>query len=550
MNTIRCQAFMLKTILIAAAAIFGLTACAPALTSPSGVDRLMKINHFVVIYQENHSFDNLFGGWEKVNGLSKADSEHTVQVSQDGAAFRCLPQSDPPLKSPPLPATCNDPLHGIRSAFDNHPFMIDVYIPATAKTCKDGAPGGCTGDMVHKFYQSQYQINGGRMNRFVAGSDNGGLTMGYYDTQRLPIYRYLHSPNHPHYAVLDNFFQAAFGGSFINHQWLIAARTPTYENAPDALHSRVDSNGMPTSYRFYTPAAPVKDAELTIVCHDAESKALGIACGDFVVNTMQPWYQPYAAGSKKTRLPPLKAATLGTALSAANVDWAWYAGGWSNAAGNRGEPGWTNGNGPRCTDPDVNPKAVYPYCSDKLFQFHHQPFNYYAAFDPGTADGRANREAHLKDEVEFTELARASDTACRLKAVSFVKPVGAENEHPGYTNEQRGNDHLVELIQSIEKSTCAKDTMIIVTYDEFGGQWDHVPPPAQGNNIGPHDVWGPGPRIPALVLSPLLQTDFAVDHTPYDTTSIPATLARRFGLSHLGSRDSQIKDLSNILDAF
>ena len=53
-----------------------------------------------------------------------------------------------------------------------------------------GAPGGCTRDLVHRFYQEQYQLNGGRQNRYVTGSDAVGLTMGVYDTRALPIYRY------------------------------------------------------------------------------------------------------------------------------------------------------------------------------------------------------------------------------------------------------------------------------------------------------------------------------------------------------------------------
>ena len=67
--------------------------------------------------------------------------------------------------------------------------------------------------------------------------------MGVYDTRALPIYQYLHRANHPHYAIADDFFQAAFGGSFLNHQWLIAAATPTDPDAPaaPATHSVVDS---------------------------------------------------------------------------------------------------------------------------------------------------------------------------------------------------------------------------------------------------------------------------------------------------------------------
>ena len=80
--------------------------------------------------------------------------------------------------------------------------------------------------------------------------------------------------------------------------------------------------------------------------------------------------------------------------------------------------------------------------------------------------------------------------------------------------------------------------MVIVTYDEFGGQWDHVSPPGQGNDNGPHDVWGPGTRIPALVIAPHLKGDFVVDSTEHDTTSILATIEHRYGLAPLGSRDA------------
>src|SRR5205807_5241296 len=129
---------------------------------------------------------------------------------------------------------------------------------------------------------------------------------------------------------------------------------------------------------------------------------------------------------------------------------------------------------------------------------------------------------------------------------SFVKPVGLENEHPGYTSEGRGSDHLVQLLSSIQASACRKDTMVVVTYDEFGGQWDHVSPPGQGGTLGPHDQWGPGTRIPALVLSPHLKGPFVVDHTQYDTTSILRTIEERYGLPALATRDAEVNGLSNV----
>src|SRR5205814_9722511 len=143
------------------------------------------------------------------------------------------------------------------------------------------------------------------------------------------------------------------------------------------------------------------------------------------------------------------------------------------------------------------------------FQYHHQPFNYYLNYAPGTAA----RAQHLRDEAEFIAAAKGSTSTCNLKPVSFVKPIGEENEHPGYTSESTGSDHLVSLLSDIENSACAKNTMVVVTYDEFGGQWDHVTPPGQGGAAGVHDAFGPGTRIPALVIAAHLRGDFVVDHT-------------------------------------
>jgi acid phosphatase len=188
---------------------------------------------------------------------------------------------------------------------------------------------------------------------------------------------------------------------------------------------------------------------------------------------------------------------------------------------------------------------VFPNCPDKLFQFHHQPFNYYRTYAPGTAA----RTAHLRDEQEFLQLARSSDKACNLKPVSFIKPVGAENEHPGYASVTAGSSHLIDLLQAVDHSRCASDTMVVVTYDEFGGQWDHVTPPGQDGQRGPHDAFGPGTRIPALVISPFLRGGFVVDHTQHDTTSVLATIERRFHLRPLSTRDAAVHDLSSVFHA-
>src|SRR5438477_537833 len=526
--------------------------------SDGGQSQLGKINHIVVIYEENHSFDNLYGTWEGVNGRSNAPSAKTVQVGQTTGSYTCLMQNDVNLTSPPLAADCTDATTAtpFTSHFSNAPFSIEQYIPKDARTCPQpgvfaahgllpspsNLPGGCTEDIVHRFYQEQYQLNNGAQNHYTTGSDAVGLTQGYYDTQALPIYQYLHGGDHPHYAIADDFFQSAFGGSFLNHQWLIAAATPTWPGAPAAQHAIIDSHGMPNgapTYPLYTPTGPVSDQRLTQVCPSAVANR---ACGDFAVNTIQPAFQPFKG---TPQLPPQTGTTIGDRLTAGGVSWTWYSGGWSNADGDVGAPGWTNGNVPGvCADPDSSPNPTWPYCPNKVFQFHHQPFNYYANYAPGTP-GRT----HLRDEAEMIQKINSSTSQCNLDSVSFDKPVGLEHEHPGYTSESRGSDHLVDLLEAIRNSACAKDTMVIVTYDEFGGQWDHVSPPGQGGTPGPHDLWGPGTRIPTLIVSPFLRGNFVVDHTQYDTTSILSTIEARYGLAPLSTRDAAVNSLSNVFAA-
>ena len=547
-------------------------AAGPALASVEAGNQqsgLSGIKHIVVIYEENHSFDNLYGGWEGVNGLAGANAAQTTQVLQSEQAtppaYTCLKQNDVNLTSPPLSVLCSDSTTGTTfiSHFSNQPFQIDAYIHPNDTTCPQpgkefdpahsngwakttGTSGGCTRDIVHRFYQEQYQLNSGHQNRYVTGSDAIGLTMGYYDTTALPVYAYLHSDGHPHYAIADDFFQGAFGGSFLNHQWLIAAASPTWEGAPDGLHAVLDGNGMTNNYPLYTKTiSTAHDGALTQKCAGAFP---GRACGNFAVNTIQPTSQPFMHGTPQpAQLPLQDGTTIGDKLTEVGVSWAWYSGGWSNAAGIVGGPGWTNTDLSKpgtCADPNSTPNPAYPYCPSKVFQYHHQPLNYYANY----AENGPGR-GHLQDEQAFIGLANASGKECKLNSVSFVKPVGLDNEHPGYTSETRGSNHLVDLLSAINNSACRKDTMVVVTYDEFGGSWDHVAPPGQGNNNGPHDEWGPGTRIPTLVIAPRLRGDFVVDHTQYDTTSILATIEHRYGLSALGTRDAAVNDLSSVFNA-
>jgi acid phosphatase len=270
----------------------------------------------------------------------------------------------------------------------------------------------------------------------------------------------------------------------------------------------LDGFGMVTRYPLYTPTGPVTDGELTRECNDPARMSYRRACGDFAVNTVQPSSPPAGPSAKIPLINDARYPNIGDRLTKAGISWKWYSGGWRQASAGRPGP---------------------------LFQFDHQPFNYFANYAPGKP-GRA----HLEDERRFITAARTG----HLPTVSFVKPYGAENEHPGYASETNGSNHLVDLLKTITNGPDARRTLVVVTYDGFGGQWDHVPPPAAGAKRGTHDKWGPGTRVPALVIARSLRRS-GVDHTTYDTTSILATIERSFGLAPMSSRDRAVNDLSH-----
>src|SRR5262249_1965048 len=95
------------------------------------------------------------------------------------------------------------------------------------------------GDLVHRFWHEQLQIDGGAMDWFVTWSDNPGLTMSYFDATSMP-----EGVLAQKYTMADNFFHAAFGGSFLNHQFLVAAAAPVYPNAPASMQATLATDGQ------------------------------------------------------------------------------------------------------------------------------------------------------------------------------------------------------------------------------------------------------------------------------------------------------------------
>jgi acid phosphatase len=505
-------AAMPKRPLLVSALALALTACA----APPSTERrvsdapLQRVQHLVVIYAENHSFDNLYGLFPGADGIANATPEQRTQLDHDGTPLRELvvfgADGQPDARFPRMP---------------NAPFRIDA--PPMSRGTDQLVPSP-----IHAFFHNQEQINGGRNNLFAAMSQVGGWTMGYYDGAQFKLWQWARD-----YTLADHFFMGAFGGSYLNHQYLICACAPRHDNASPEMRVRLDAAGK-LEKKPGSPSANVGAVQLWSVGGGQ------VTPDGYSVNTSQPPYQPsgvppadggsldladpQGASGAGEPVPPQSAKTIGDTLSAKGASWAWYAGGWNAAL--------TDGRRPR------SEKRHVIYAREEgspIFQPHHQPFNYHARFAPGTKE----RAEHLKDGDDFM---RDID-AGRLPAVSFYKPAGRYTQHPSYTDVQSGDRHMAELLTKLRASPQWKDMLIVLTYDENGGYWDHVPPPS---GPGLSDRFGPGTRVPAIFIGPTVKRGF-VDHTSYDTTSILKFITERWSLEPLPGVRAKAGDLSGAL---
>jgi len=460
-----------------------------------------QVRHIVVIYAENRSFSNLWGNYPGVQyPLEAVPASRYVQLDRDGRTpMPVLPKIWGGLV--PKAQEVDGKRYMISEkqidGVPNGPFHL---VDAQGQPLPNGV---ITRDLVHRFYQNQMQINAGRNNQFAAWGDSGGLVMGHYrnSADSLKLWNIARQN-----VLCDNFFMAAFGGSWLNHIYLISAQAPFYPDAQtgpakkllsvldgdDPLGTRLKLAADSPASALDGPPSYVNDGALT--------------ADGYAVNTMAPPYQPsnvraaeggdpaLADPSNYRVLPPQSYATIGDRLSDKGVDWAWYSGGWNYALTH--------------SDTGMVPD----------FQYHHQPFNYFRSFAPGTqARTQHLRDAGLGDDPSTNKLIADID-AGRLPAVTFYKPQGNLNMHAGYADVESGDRHLANIVERIQRGPQWESTVVIITHDENGGWWDHVSPPKG-------DRWGPGSRIPALMIAPFAKKGL-VDHTVYDTNSILRFITR------------------------
>ncbi|MCP2055224.1 UNVERIFIED_ORG: acid phosphatase [Pseudomonas fluorescens] len=480
--------------------------------TPQELDKALheQVKTVVVIYAENRSFNNLFAdfpGLEKpLSALSAADVQ---QRDRDGSLLTSLP----PAWGGVLqvgPQSVDGVTYPSEVQFQenlpNAPFALK------GPNAEDLPLSLVTRDLWHVFYQNQMQINGGKNDNFVAWADSGGLVMGYYAQSRYSLRLWDVAKE---FVLCDNFFQGAFGGSFLNHQYLISATAPFYPNAAlsvaKAQIATLQSDD-PTDPRL----KPLDKSPASAMSGPPQFGPSALTPDGYGVNTLAPPYWPtwirdpqnpdYSKPDLPNVLVPQTHEHIGDKLSKKNVDWAWYAGAW------------------QATLDQFKDSGGIPKIPN--FQYHHQPFNYFKQQGP---QNRAERDKRLRDgglgDDSGTNKFFADAQAGKLPAVTFYKPQGNLNMHAGYADVASGDRHIARALKVLQESPQWKNMVVVVTVDENGGWWDHVAPPKG-------DRWGPGTRVPALVVSPFARKG-TVDHTVYDTASILRLITRVFQLETL-----------------
>ena len=480
--------------------------------TPQELDKALReqVKTVVVIYAENRSFNNLFADFPGVEKpLSALTAKDFQQRDRDGSVLPALPPNWGGVLQVG-PQTVDGVTYPSEVQFQqnlpNAPFALK------GPQGEDLPLSLVTRDLWHVFYQNQMQINGGKNDGFVAWGDSGGLVMGHYAQSRYALRLWDVAKE---FVLCDNFFQGAFGGSFLNHQYLISATAPFYPNAAQSV-AKAQIATLQSDDPSDTRLKPLDTSPASAMTGPPQFGPSALTPDGYGVNTLAPPYWPtwirdpqnpdYSKPDLPNVLVPQTHEHIGDKLSKKNIDWAWYAGAW------------------QATLEQFKDSGGIPKIPN--FQYHHQPFNYFKQQGPQNPAERAKRlrDGGLGDESS-TNRFFADAQAGKLPAVSFYKPQGNLNMHAGYADVASGDRHIARALKVLQESPQWKNMVVVVTVDENGGWWDHVAPP-QG------DRWGPGSRVPALVVSPFARKG-TVDHTVYDTASILRLITRVFQLETL-----------------
>jgi phospholipase C len=499
---------------LAAAGALTLASCAnggtgaTALTAAeSPVHAATPIQHVVVLFDENISFDHYFGTYPKAantDGTKFTAKRHTPRVN--GLTKKLLTHN--PNQYNPVRLTHEQAL-----------------------TC----------DQDHTYGKEQLAVDNGKMDKFVEYTEKDtctgqpilfgepGLVMDYYDGNTVTgLWNYAQ-----HYAMSDNNWDTVFGPSSPGAVNLISGNTHGIYAVDPVTHAKVSD---------------------AYVAQSPDANGVGT-----MINDPDPAFDDCSGNNhtSKNNLGVMTGRNIGDLLNSRKVTWGWFQGGFrpTGAANGYAVCG--------ATHPNIGGIPVVDYSP------HHEPFQYYEStsnpkhLPPSSAAaiGRTDQANHQYDLTDFD----AALTAGSMPAVSFLKAPQYQDGHAGYSDPLDEQQFLVSTINKIQQSPEWKSTAIFIAYDDSDGWYDHVPPkitngssdPAQDTPLcssvraagGYQDRCGPSQRLPLLAISPYSRVNH-VDHSYAEQTSVLRFIEDNWRVGRIGdaSLDTRAGGVGGLLD--
>ena len=503
------------TITLGPSALPAFAAGKPAAAAPTTAT---PIQHLVVIFNENISFDHYFGAYP----------------------YATNPGGEPRFVAAPNTPTVN----GLSNALLNaNPNLNTANGTGAANPFRLDRSQAVTNDQDHDYTAEQLAFDGGLMDLFplntgTAGpppsgsgvTQTNGLVMGYFDGNTVTaMWNYAQF-----FALNDNSYGTTFGPSSPGVVNTVSGQTNGVINTLNGTGDEVSGGS---------------DGSLTLI---GDADPLGDVCSS-------PTRAQATLGSKN----------IGDLLNGGGVSWGSFMGGFNlNVVNPDGSTGCTRtSTGLAGTTGDYVP--------------HHSFFNYwtstanYAHTRPASINeiGWGGPANHQYDIADFVTAAQAG----KLPAVSFLKAPAYEDAHAGYSDPLDEQTFVVKIVNMLEHLPTWSSTAVVVMYDDSDGWYDHQMGPIVNQSTGPSDaLTGPGacgtattslpglnptnlhalgrcgygPRLPLLVISPWARQNF-VDHTVTDQTSVIHFIednwlgGQRIGT---GSFDSIANSISQMFD--
>jgi phospholipase C len=501
----------------------------PSMASAQPPAPTTPIQHVVVIFGENESFDHYFG-------------TYPVAMNPPGQPrFTALPGTPAVNGLTPVLLTNNPNLNPANGAGAANPFRLNRNQALTSSQNHSDAPEQ---ESFDHFAMDLFPLNtgaaGGTPVLYPPVTNTKGMVMGYFDGNTVTaMWEYAQ-----HFALSDNSYNSQFGPSSPGAINLISGQTNGITSTLNGPSSNEVADGQ-GGFTLIGDADPLMD-----VC-----------------------------SSPTTFQVSLGGKNVGDLLNTAGLSWGWFQGGFDLTA--------TNPNGTTlCKRSTVSPITGL---TEADYVQHHQPFQYYASTrnpshtrptSPATVGMPGDPGNHQYDTHDFFDALNAGN----LPAVSYLKAQSYQDAHPGNSNPLDEQAFVVNVINALEASPFWNSTAVIIAYDDSDGWYDHQPAtvssmPFIGNasfstadsisgtqacgskgitsqlpgpNSGGLPVngrCGPGVRTPLLVISPWAKANF-VDHTLTIQTSVLLFIEQNWSLGSIGggSFDAIANPITNMFD--